>query len=253
MDPPLDSCTTTGATALYSDNILLSIPACSEQKYAWAQLDDYRQKSRSQFVWQAPVSISLHARCSNAQHLGTWGFGLWNDPFSANIGIGGTARRLPALPNCTWFFYASNPNHLEIYDHYPAQGFLAATFSAPLIPPPLLLPALPFAALLALPFTSRLLRKFLRRFIKQDAALITIDPTSCHKYKIDWLPEQVKFFVDDNLFYQTDCSPRGPLGLVLWVDNQFAAYPKSGRLRFGTLKNEVKTELEIYDLSIHKI
>ena len=52
---------------------------------------------------------------------------------------------------------------------------------------------------------------------------------------------------------QTNISPNGPLSLVIWVDNQYAALPPRGRLRYGTLPNPEPAWLEIRELSIQEI
>jgi len=57
-----------------------------------------------------PCTFSLHARLSGTDLPGTWGFGLWNDPFGLSLGFGGQAARLPALPQAAWFMHASPPN-----------------------------------------------------------------------------------------------------------------------------------------------
>jgi hypothetical protein len=67
---------------------------------------------------------------------------------------------------------------------------------------------------------------------------------------LEWLPDRVSFYVDENRILQTNTVPNGRLGLVLWVDNQYAAFPPDGRLRFGTLTNPVETRLEISNLTI---
>ncbi len=115
----------------------LSLPPGPAGQYRWAQLDDYIPLPRRRFLWTPPVRLSLEARVSAPGLPGTWGFGFWNDPFQASLGLGGTARRLPALPNAAWFFYASPPNFLAFRDDLPAQGLLAATFRLPLLPAPL--------------------------------------------------------------------------------------------------------------------
>lgn len=250
MQPDLLPRTTPGAIAEKSaESLLLTVPSGSAGQYRLAQFDDYTHIKRTDFPWQPPISVSLRARCSNPQHAGTWGFGFWNDPFSANLGIAGSARRLPVLPDCVWFFFGSAPNHLEFYDRYPAQGFLAATFASASIPAPILPFGLVLSPFLVLPATARLLRKLLRVFLKQDGAAIDIDTTDRHVYQLDWLPDQARFYVDGNCVLQTSTSPKGRLGLVIWIDNQFAAFPADGRLRFGTLANPVGTSLEIFDLT----
>jgi len=232
------------------DLVSLSIPPGSTGAYRWAQLDDYHKVSRRKLPWQAPLTISLQARCSTQEHAGTWGFGLWNDPFSANLGLGGMARRLPALPNCAWFFYASPPNHLEIHDRFPSNGFLAATFQSSRIPTLLLLPTYLGLPLFVLPFFAKQFRKWLRPIIQQDAVKITIDLTQWHNYQIDWADQTVNFIIDEKLVLSTKISPKGKLGLVIWIDNQYAAFPPDGKIRFGTLSQRTESRLEIKGLEI---
>ncbi len=121
----------------------LEIPAGPAGQYRLAQLDHYRKD----FPLSAPSTLRLRCRVSDSALPGTWGFGFWNDPFTVSLGLQGTARRLPVLPNATWFFHASSENHLSLHDKLPAQGFLAQSFSSPKIPSLLLTPGL-----LALPF-----------------------------------------------------------------------------------------------------
>jgi hypothetical protein len=192
----------------------------------------------------------LKARCDNAKHTGTWGFGFWNDPFYTSLGIGGSVRRFPVLPNCAWFFYASEPNYLSIHDYLPAQGFLAATFASPRIPPILLAAGLPFIPLMINKRFARFARKLLGKLIQQDAAQIQVDVTEWHSYQIDWQKTKVSFLVDNQPILTTAISPKGRQGLVLWVDNQFAAFSPNGDLLFGTLQASDTTTLEIKDLLI---
>jgi hypothetical protein len=91
----------------------LSIPAGSASQYRIAQIDDYTKLPRGRFPWRFPLSLSLSARASSDSIPGTWGFGLWNDPFGLSLGAGGSPWRLPALPNAVWFFGASEENYLS--------------------------------------------------------------------------------------------------------------------------------------------
>jgi len=227
-------------------------PSPSDQPpaYAVAQLDDYHGMPRSSFAWQPPLTMTMRARVSAENLPGTWGFGFWNDPFSFSLGIGGATRRMPALPNAAWFFYASPPNYLSFRDDLPAQGFLAATFRSPNIPPGLLALAGPGLALGIFPWTAPLLRAILRRFIRQDAALIpALALTDWHTYQIYWERESVIFTVDEQEIFNTPTVPLGRLGLVLWIDNQFAAFPPGGRIAFGSLPRPQTAFLELADLT----
>jgi len=183
------------------------------------------------------VAFSLRARLSASNLPGTWGFGLWNDPFGFAIGFGGTARRLPALPNTAWFFHASPENYLSLHIDTPANGFFAGMFRSPRWPTPLLAPALLALPFLALRPASRLLRRLASRLIQQDGSAVSVDVTQWHEYSIRWQAGAVLFFVDGVEILRTPLAPRGPLGLVLWIDNQYAAWRPDGSLGYGTLAN----------------
>lgn len=232
----------------------LEMPAGERGKYRIAQLDDYSGTPRRQFAWQPPLTLSLRARASAEALPGTWGFGLWNDPFSLSLGIGGGTRRFPALPNTAWFFHASPPNYLSFRNDLPAQGFLAATFRSPKIPAPIMALFTPSLILLTLPPTTRLLRRLVRVFIHQAAT--QVDSSSqflavdWHTYQIGWNPKGAVFSVDGEIIFNTCIGPTGPLALVLWIDNQFAALPPNGRWSFGALPNPSPAWIEIADLCV---
>ena len=229
---------------------MLEIPAGPAKRYRLAQLDDYHLLRRENFCWQPPLSLGLQARVSAADLPGTWGFGLWNDPFSLSMGLGGAAQRFPALPNAAWFFFASPANYLSFRSDLPAQGFLAATFQSCAVPPALLALAVPGLGLAAFPAGAQLVRRALRRLVKQSAALVPADVTAWHSYTLDWQPDGVSFTVDGQRFHTTEIAPSGSLGLVIWIDNQYAALPPNGRLRFGTLANPQPAWLELKGLKV---
>ena len=215
----------------------LAIPDGLRGRYRLAQLDDYMHLPRRAFGWQPPVTLHLRARASAFSFPGTWGFGLWNDPFGFAIGFGGTGRRLPALPNAAWFFHASAENYLSLLNNTPANGFFAGTFRSPRWPSPLLAPALLTLPLLALRPTSRLLRRLASRLVRQEGSAVSVDVTQWHEYSIHWKADFVIFLVDGAEILRTPLAPGGPLGLVLWIDNQYAAWRPDGRLGYGTVEN----------------
>ncbi len=227
----------------------LELPAGPAHSYRVTQIDDYTHLRRRNYPWHPPLKLSLRARINVPDFPGTWGFGLWNDPFTASLGLGGMARRLPALPNAAWFFHASSQNYLAIHDDHPASGWLAATFSAPILPAPLYLAGLPILPLLINRITAPGLRRLGRRLIHESAARLESDPTLWHTYTIEWTLQQVSFYIDETLQFSTTVVPQGPLGLVLWVDNQYAALPPDGALNFGSLSSPAVT-LELEDISI---
>jgi hypothetical protein len=226
----------------------LLIPASEKRTYRLAQLDDYGKRRRPHFPWQSPTSFSLQARASQAEIPGTWGFGLWNDPFSFKIGFGGS-HFLPALPNAAWFFFASPPNYLSFRSDLPADGALAAVFRAPHIPTWLFAPALLGLPLLLIPPAARLARRMAGGIISEDSSRLELDPTEWHRYRLDWRTNGVDFFLDDQMTFSTQLSPRGPLGFILWIDTQYAAWTPDGRLKYGTLPSE-SNWIEVKDFVI---
>jgi hypothetical protein len=91
----------------------LSLPSGDANEYRLAQLDDYTNLKRGYFPHRQGLELQLRAKASHTDLPGTWGFGLWNDPFGFLFGFGGTRGRLPVLPNAAWFFFASLPSFPE--------------------------------------------------------------------------------------------------------------------------------------------
>jgi hypothetical protein len=138
-----------------------------------------------------------------------------------------------------------------------ANGFLAQTFRSPKFHP-LLIPAG-----LALPFSRKSTRRMLGEVIGEDGLQLwsgtarrqipgspKVDPTQWHNYGIKWREEQVSFEVDDALIFESAVSPNGPLGLVIWIDNQYAAFTPEGKIGFGVLENPEPAWLEIKAMDI---
>jgi hypothetical protein len=266
----------------------LLIPAGPSNKYRLAQLDDYTKTPRSSFPLRSPLTLSLSARVSGESIPGTWGFGLWNDPFGLSLGFGGNPFRLPALPNAVWFFGASEESYLSFKDSRAernevktkralrsttpfndlksadkcastigfaknaqlsaqrevANGFLAQTFRSPRFHLSLIL------AGLALPFSRKVTRRMLGKIIDEDGIRLSVDVTQWHRYKLEWSEDRVRFEVDNLQVFEPPVSPNPPLGLVIWIDNQFAAFTPEGKIGFGVLENPEPAWLEIKDLNI---
>jgi len=220
----------------------LGINAGNSAGYRDAQLDDYSQLPRHRFPHRS-LRLSLRARVSSLSAAGTWGFGLWNDPFGLSLGFGGSPFRLPALPNAVWFFYASPQNYLSFTDDKPAQGFLAQAFRSPKFHP-LLIPSGP-----ALPFSRKVTRKLLGRVIDEDSSAVSVDTPQWHRYKLEWEAKRVAWYVDDVLVFDSPVSPHPPLGVIICIDNQYAAFTPEGKIGFGVLKGEEEW-LEVEDIVI---
>jgi hypothetical protein len=237
LDPHLAS---GGSTRRTSSGWRLEIPAGRPRTFRLAQLDDYSHLARRHFFHTMPVTVRLRARLSGADLPGTWGFGFWNDPFGLSIGFGGNPVRLPALPQTAWFMHASWPNWLSFQEesaNTPANGFFAGIYRSPRLPSLLFLPGLLASPLLVIRPISRFLRRLASRIIRHEAVPVSMDVTAWHEYSIEWLCDTCVFYVDGVAILKTSCSPRPPLGLVLWIDNQFANWTPKGRLGYGTLEN----------------
>jgi hypothetical protein len=227
-----------------------SLPAGKAKRYRLAQLDDYGSLSRRRFQHRAPKVLSLRARASATETPGTWGFGLWNDPFSMGLLTGRGLLRLPALPNTAWFFFASHPNYLSLRDDLPAQGGLAATFQSPAWASALLPLGILGLPLLALPPAARLLRRLGRRLVRQSAVKLQADPTEWHTYGLQWELDRVSFQLDASTILETEVAPMNRLGLVIWIDNQYLSFTPDGRLRYGLLESVEQNWIEISELSL---
>ena len=128
--------------------------------------------------------MHLEARVSSAAIPGTWGFGLWNDPYGFSFGPGNGFVRLPALPNAAWFFIASAPNYLSLRDDLPAQGGLAATFQSPHWPAALLAFGALALPLLALPPVARVMRRLGSGLtVSQIAGELALSPKTVSTYR----------------------------------------------------------------------
>ena len=236
------------ATLLPTGQGMLRLPPGPPGQYRLSQWEYDHERARKDYPWQPPLSFSVRARASHTVIPGTWGFGLWNVPLSLSLGFG-SKQVLPALPNAVWYFFASPENYLSLRDDLPGNGALAATFRAPNLSPLLLAPGVLAVPLLFFRPTARLLRRVAARLVQQDAVALSLDPTEWHNYTFDWQFDQVTFRVDGVVVFETSISPRGPLSLVIWVDNQFAAWKPDGSLRWGLLEGE-EVYVEIEDLNI---
>ena len=195
----------------------LSNGATTTTSYTNAQLDDYQGLARRQFPWQPPLTMTLRARFSHPvdQLRGTAGFGFWNNPFGLGV------KQWPTLPRALWFFFSSSPADMRLALDVPGPGWKAATIDAWRWPFFLLAPTAP----LAMPLMR--IHTFYRRFwplgqraIGVHEALLRLDMTQWHSYRLVWGVKEAFFFVDAQLVLQCDQSPGGPLGLVIWMDNQ---------------------------------
>ena len=122
------------------------------------------------------------------------------------------------------------------------------TFRSPQVPPAFLVPGLPLLVLLKWRWAGRLLRRLAGNYILQDSIHLKSDPTDWHQYELNWLGNHVRFKLDDEIILETLVSPTGRL--VLWIDNQYAAFRPDGEVAFGSLACNDLGWLDIMDIQI---
>lgn len=228
----------------------LSLPPSPAGAYVLAQLDDYMHLQRAQFLHQVPAAVEMAARVSAPDLPGTWGFGFWNDPFNAGFAAGGMRRILPVLPNAAWFFYGSPPNHLSLRDDLPGDGFQAKIFKSPRIPSVVTLLGLPALPFLLWQTSARILRRLARTLIREEAVVLSHDVTQWHTYRIELSQDGVVFKVDGQTVCSSPIAPRGKLGLVIWMDNQYFKFTPGGKIGFGCLPAPGRQALQIQNLTL---
>jgi len=241
--------TTSGSAFLQTraSGLLLGNHRASSQDYTNAQIDDYHTLPRPQFPWRPPLRLSIRARFShNCGHLtGTAGFGFWNDPLRL------TGLRRLALPQALWFFYAGPDSDMPLAMHQPGWGWKASTIDTSTSR---FLASAPLFALTSPFFRAPRLYRSLWPSVQKAAGiaekLIPAPMTEWHVYTIDWQRARVRFYLDGRLLLESDHAPAGPLGLVIWIDNQFLQFAPWGRIRWGLLKKEEAQRLEIDWLAV---
>lgn len=216
-------------------------------RYTDAQIDDYQGLARPNFLWRPPVRLAVTARFSHpaGKLSGTAGFGFWNDPFMM------TGPRRPALPRAIWFFYASPPSNMKLDLHTPGYGWKAATLDALRWPFFALLPLAPLAV--PLMNIGPLYRTFWpigQRAINVREAVAPVDMTTWHTYAIHWQQKTAHFTVDGQTLLNCSTPPRGPLGFVMWLDNQYMVATPWGRFKYGLLAATGRQWMEIQALEI---
>jgi hypothetical protein len=250
---PNTLCVNGGALLRTTSGLRFINPPLSGSTYCNAQIDDYQSLPRCRFPNRPPLRLSLCAHFSHpaGELTGTAGFGFWNDPFLM------TELRMPALPRALWFFYAAPPSDLRLAVDTPGNGWKAAALDALRLDS---LAALPLATL-AIPAmrNSQLYRRLWPYFERKfriaeqllDTEVLDGDMTAWHEYVLDWRPESATFLVDGRVILAAP-APRGPLGLVIWIDNQYMAVHPRGSLRYGLVAKAETQWMEIDDLHLER-
>ena len=236
-------------------SLRLTTNRATSKHYTNAQIDDYQGLPRSRVTWRPPLKLIVRARFSHAAaHLrGTAGFGFWNDPMLM------TQKRLPALPRAVWFFYASTPSDMRLDMDVPGHGWKAASIDAqrasalawaPLAP--LLVPFMNLTPVYSACWPR------IQRDLRIREAIIPLDMTRWYTYVLHWGKNYSRFSLVEDCAGSSNPllvapSPRGPLGFVMWQDNQYLVLTPWGRLKWGLLDVPNHQWMEVDYLSITPI
>jgi hypothetical protein len=132
-----------------------------------------------------------------------------------------TGERRITLPRAIWFFFSSRDGNMQLAQEAPGYGWKAATIDVWRWPFFLLAPAAPLAMpLMRFRPLYRLCWPIGQRAIGVNERLITAEMTTWRTYDLQWGEEMATFLVDGQVVLQCKHPPRGPLGLVIWKDNQ---------------------------------
>ena len=155
------------------------------------------------------------------------GVRLRNEPF---VPVGHARIR---LPRAVWFFSRAAAR-MALAKDVPGFGWKAATLDAGR---PLAVAMLPLAPvgflLMRVPALYRRLWPVAQRAIGVSEAVLPVDLDAPHVYELEWQARGVTFRVDGQTVHRASTSPRGPLGFIAWMDNQYAIVTPQGRIRFG--------------------
>ena len=245
-----------GALESTDSTLRFVVADAARRRYSDAQIDDYEGLPRRRFPWRPPLRLTVRACFSHpaGELRGTAGFGFWNDPFLMTGALGLGQSALPALPRVLWFFYGSPPSNMKLDLNTPGHGWKAATLDA-LRPAALFLAplALPAVALMNAPSLYQRLWPPIQRAINVQEATVEASMTAWHTYAVEWEERRASFSVDGESVLEDAPAPRGPLGFVMWLDNQYMVATPQGRFRWGLLDAPGRQWMEVDSLTIEPL
>lgn len=217
----------------HTDRVLrCALDPSSGSQYSDAQITDYQGLPRRAFPWSPPLRLTVRAWASHDADVlkGTAGFGFWNEPFVPG------AHDRPHLPQAVWFFFASPPSNMALAQGVPGWGWKAAVFDATRWPFLALMPLAPIGFLMMrIPPLYRRLWPVGQRSLHVSEAALSVSLTRPHTYELEWLTDRVIFRVEGEEVRVAPYSPRGPLGFIAWIDNQYAIVTPQGHFKFGVV------------------
>lgn len=223
-----------------SFGLRLSLKNAPSGRLSVAQIDDYIDRPRSDYLWLPPLILRLKARVSHVsgELLGTAGFGFWNNmaPLWGN--------GMEVNPNWVWFYYASPQSTISLTGGM-ANGWKASVVNGGRGGERSMAAANTF---MRIPLLGRLLTGV--RMPAREKALDGFDPTLWHEFEIHWLPEAIHFRIDGDEVLAARVKVTIPLAFVAWIDNNFATIKPNGGFEVGNLAIEQEQSMMIQNLEI---
>jgi hypothetical protein len=93
----------------------------------------------------------------------------------------------------------------------------------------------------------------IQRAINVREAVVEASMDAWHTYAVEWGERRVCFSVDEEPILEDAPSPRGPLGFVMWLDNQYMVATPQGRFRWGLLDVPGCQWMEVDSLTIEPL
>ncbi len=135
---------------------------------------------------------------------------------------------------------------MKLHADTPGWGWKAATIDASGWPFLALLPTVPLAVpLMHIRPLYRALWPIAQRAMRVSERLIHAPMAAWHVYHLEWGEQTAHFSVDGRTVLRCDTPPCGPLGLVIWLDNQLMVVTPQGEIRHGLVGKAETQWLEI--------
>jgi hypothetical protein len=214
--------------------------------YHNAQVDDYRHLKRSDFKNTEGLSLEAEIRWSHETPLGTSGIGFWNDPFMM------TGWRWPSLPVVAWFLITGKDSEMKVGEA-EGSGLKAQVIDADHLG---FLWRLPI--FLLAPLIGRFIwkRSFLNTFskgIRLSERRLEEKAGSWRHLSLNWKKSGLELSLDGKKVLSHPQPLRGPLGLVIWQDNQWLKFDPTKGIRWGTSSPVESQSMAIRNLVLKKL
>ncbi|MBN1564034.1 MAG: hypothetical protein JXA10_09345 [Anaerolineae bacterium] len=167
----------------------------ADDQLALAQIDDYIYRPMADFAWTPPLTLETRMRFSSNQGPGTVGLFLWNNP----MGLG---AELADVRPMKW---------IGMYRASPTSDFSALGEKTGL------------RATVLNGSWFNLFALFMPLFPKPPVYEKPLDGlkdwTEWHTFHIEWRAHQIVITIDGDTMIDAHERIKGPLGLVIWYDN----------------------------------